>query len=281
VETIQVDTARKKERFGFDKPTFHLNQSVIPISIREISDKFARVIDRGLTAELMKEYCMTKRFHYLGDWEKSILHASKFSEIALAVVKNMVDKEVIDINNIRFNSLCKSILKRKRNSAEGEILTLAIPTTARSVYNIRNKKRVAHVKAIDPDLLDSQYCVSACDWILAEFVMLYLESDPKEVSAIIHSLIEKRVPFVEEFEDGSLFILKEGLTFKEEFMVALYQLGERFSEKELTSILKKYPQLIYRTARNLENDKLVHINENGVKLTMKGIKFVEDKLLTH
>jgi len=249
------------------------------MSIREISDEFAKAIDRGLIAELMKEYRMTKRFHYLGDWEKSILHASKFSEIALAVVKNIVDKEVIDINNIHFDSLCKSMLKRKRNSAKDEILTLAIPTTARSVYNIRNKKRVAHVKAIDPDLLDSQYCVSACNWILAEFVMLYLESNPKEVNAIIHSLIEKRVPFIEQFEDGSLFILKEGLTFKEEFMVALYQLGGRIPEKELTRILKKYPQLTYRTARNLENDKLVHINENGVKLTRKGIKFVEDKLL--
>jgi hypothetical protein len=249
------------------------------MSIREISDRFAKVIDRRLIVELMKEYHMTKRFNYLGDWEKSILHASKFSEIALAVVKNIVDKEVIDINNIRFDSLCKDILRREKNSAEIEILTLAIPTTAKSVYNIRNKKRVAHVKAIDPDLLDSQYCVSACDWILAEFVMLYLESDPKEVNAIIHSLIEKRVPFVEQFEDRSLFILKEGLTFKEEFMVALYQLGERISEKELAHILKKYPQLIYGTARNLEKDKLVHINENGVRLTRKGIKFVEDKLL--
>ena len=251
------------------------------MSIREIADRLAKVIDRGLVAELIKEYRMTKRFHYLGDWEKSILHASKFSEVTLAVIKNIVDKEVVDINNIRFDSLCKKILKKEKNSAESEILTLAIPTTARSIYNIRNKKRVAHVKAIDPDLLDSQYCVSGCDWILAEFVMLYLESDPKEVNAIIHSLIEKRVPFVEQFEDGSLFILKEGLTFKEEFMVALYQLGGRISEKELTSILKKYPQLIYRTARNLEKDKLVHINENGVKLTRKGIKFVEDKLLVN
>jgi len=251
------------------------------MAIREVSDGFAKVIDKGLIAELMKEYSITKRFHYLEDWEKSILHASKFSEIALAVVKNIVDKEVIDINNIRFDSLCKSILKREKNSAEDDILTLAIPTTARSVYNIRNKKRVAHVKAIDPDLLDSQYCVSACDWILAEFVMLYLESDPKEVNAIIHSLIEKRVPFVEQFEDESLVILKEGLTFKEEFMVALYQLGGRISEKELTRILKKYSQLIYTTTRNLENEKLVHINENGVKLTRKGIKFVEDKLLVN
>jgi hypothetical protein len=251
------------------------------MSVQRISNEFAKIIDRKLIAELMKEYSMTKRFHYLEDWEKSILHAGKFSEITLAIIKNIVDKQVIAINNIRFNSLYNNLLQRTKNSAEDEILKLTIPTTARSVYNIRNKKRVAHVKAIDPDLLDSQYCVSACDWILAELVMLYFNSNPTEVNAIIHSLIEKKVPFVEQFEDGTLFILKEGLTFKEEFMVALYQIGRRMPEKELTHTLKKYSQLIYRTARNLEKDKLVHINENGVKLTKKGIQFVEDKLLVN
>jgi len=215
----------------------------------------------------------------LQDWEKSILHASKFSEITLAILKNVIDKEVIDINNIHFSLLCKNILRKKKKSGEEEILMLAIPTTARSIYNIRNKKRVAHVKAINPDLIDSQYCISACDWILAEFVMLYLKSDPKEVNTIIHSLIDKKVPFVEQFEDGSLIVLKEGLTFKEEFMVALYQLNTRISKKELTRILKTYSQKIHVTAKNLEDEKLVHINDDGVTLTKKGIKFVENQIL--
>jgi len=249
------------------------------LSIQEISNKLSKRINGKLVAELIKEYNIAKRFHFLEDWEKAILHASKFSEVALAVVKNIIDKEVIDINNIHFDQLYNDLTNRTKITGEEEILMLTIPRTARSVYGIRNKKRVAHVKAIDPDLLDGQYCISACDWILSEFVMLYLESDPKEISSIIHSLIEKKVPFVEQFEDGSLVVLKEGLTFKEELMVALYQLGKRISKKELTGILKKYSQLIHTTARNLEDDKLVHTNKDGVKLTKKGIKFVEDKLL--
>ncbi|TET26555.1 MAG: hypothetical protein E3J73_04320 [Candidatus Bathyarchaeum sp.] len=250
------------------------------MSIKDISDKLSKKIDKRLTAELLKEYRMTKRHHYLEDWEKSILHAGKFSEVTLAVIKSILDKEVVDINNIRFDPLYQSVSKRKRVSAEDELLTLAIPTTAKSIYNIRNKKRVAHVKAIDPDILDSQYCASACDWILAEFVMLYLRSNPKTTGAVLCSLVEKKVPFVEQFEDGSLLVLKEGMTFKEEFLVALYQLGGRVVERELTRVLKKYAQLIHTTARNLEKDRLVHINRQGVKLTRKGIKFVEDKLLS-
>lgn len=249
------------------------------MSIQEISNRLSKRINGKLVAELIKEYNIAKRFHFLEDWEKAILHASKFSEVVLVVVKNIIDREVIDINNIHFDQLYNDLTNRTKITGEEDILMLTIPRTARSVYGIRNKKRVAHVKAIDPDLLDSQYCISACDWILSEFVMLYLRSDPKEISSIIHSLIEKKVPFVEQFEDGSLVVLKEGLTFKEELMVVLYQLGKRISEKEVTNTLKKYRQLIHTTARNLEDDKMVHINKEGVKLTKKGIKFVEDKLL--
>jgi hypothetical protein len=249
------------------------------MSFKIVFDKFSKVIDKTLLHELLKEYDQAKKFNFLEDWEKSILHASEFSEMTLAVVKNIVDKEVVDINNIHFDQLCNELINRTKVTAEDEILMLAIPRAARSIYDIRNKKRVVHIKAIEPSLLDSQYCVSACDWILSQLVMLYLESDPNEVSSIIHSLIEKQVPFIEQFEDGCLVVLKEGLNFKEQFLVALYKLGKRVSKKELTRILKKYDQLINATSKNLENDKLVHTNENGVLLTKKGIKFVENNLL--
>lgn len=254
---------------------------MLVMSIKKVFDKLSRVINEKLLAELLKEYELTKRYHFLEDWEQSILHASKFSEAALAVVKNIEDKEVIDINNISFNHLYREFIGRTKITGADEILMLAIPRTARSVYDIRNKKRVAHIKAIDPDLLDSQYCVSACDWILSEFVMLYLKSHPKEVSSIIHSLVEKQIPFIEQFEDNTIVVLKEGLTFKEEFLVTLYKLGQRIPKKELTRILKTYNQLINSTSRNLEKDKLVHMNDNGIVLTKKGIQFVENNVLSH
>jgi len=251
------------------------------MSSKQTLDKLSSVISPKLLSELLKEYDMTKRFHFLEDWEKSILHASKFSELSLAVIKNVIDDEVIDINNIHFDQLHNDLINRSKITGEDEILTLAIPRVARTVYDIRNKKRVAHVKAIDPNLLDSQYCVSACDWTLAQFVMLYLKSDPQEANSIICSLIEKQVPFVEQFEDGSMVILQGNLTFKEQFMVGLYKLGVRVSRKELSRILNTYDQLINSTGKNLENEKLVHMNEDGMILTKKGIKFVEDNLLKH
>lgn len=243
--------------------------------------KLSSVIDMKLLEELLKEYDIVKRFHFLEDWEKSVLHSGKFSELILAVVKNIVDGDVIDINDIHFDKIYNDIMNRTKTTAEEDILMLAIPRVARSVYDIRNKKRVAHVKAIDPNLLDSQYCVSGCDWMLAQLVMLYSQVSVEETGAVLHSLVEKQIPLVEQFDDGTMTILKGGLSFKEQFLVCLYKLGVRTSKKELCRVLKTYDQLVNSTSKKLEAERLVHVNEQGVMLTKSGIRTVEDKLLKH
>lgn len=208
---------------------------MLQMSEETIINQLSKTVNKDVLRELLKEYDLAKRAHYVEDWEKSILHASKFSEICLAVVKNIIDKETIDINSIHFDRLFSDLNGRKKTTAHDDILMLAIPKTATSVYCIRNKKRVAHVKSINPDLLDSTYCISACDWILAQFLMLFVTDNPNEANSLIHSLIEKQVPFVEQFEDGSLFVLKENLSFKEQLLIALYKLGRRVMKKELAS----------------------------------------------
>lgn len=140
----------------------------------------------------------------LYDSEKTILHSGRFSEMVMAALKNIFDDTVIDLNNINFDSLYNEMKNIPKSTAEEELLYLAIPRVSRSIYTIRNKKRVAHVKAFDPNLLDSLYVLNACDWILSSFLLLYHTSDEKEVSRIINSLVERRIPFIQDFEDGGI-----------------------------------------------------------------------------
>ncbi len=74
------------------------------------------------------------------NWEKSILHANEFSQMTLTVVKNIVDKEVINVNNIHFDQLCNELINRTKVTAEDEILMLAIPTAARP--HVRRHEKV-------------------------------------------------------------------------------------------------------------------------------------------
>lgn len=237
-------------------------------------------IDKTIVDKLIDEYRVVKREHFLGDHEKVVLHSAKVSDLVLALIKNSVSRKIVNIDNIRFNKLLEEVRKYPKSSAEDVILTLVIPRVAEAIYSIRSKKDVAHVKTVDPSFIDSSYCVSACDWILSELVLLFFKDDPNEARELISSILEKKVPIVEEFEDESFVILKEGLTVGQEIMLALYH----YYPKRLTNIdLSKNvgSSISYITVRlhGLETQKYVHKTKAGYKLTKLGIKAVENEIL--
>ena len=246
-------------------------------STQKLISVLANKIDPSLLRELLSEYREAKEGNWLQDWEKSILHAARFSELVMAAIINITEHRVLDINKLAFNSLQNLILNKPKKSPEEEILTLVIPKVAASVYSIRNKKRVAHVKAIDPDFLDSLYCMSACDWILSQLVMLVHSSNPAEAKMLIDSIVEKRLPFIEEFEDGSVMVLREDLKFADSVLGVLYHFyPARLTNGELERHVKpRYSQLLTTTLANLEKKKTIHRNLEGSKLTKVGIRHVE------
>ena len=239
-------------------------------------------IDKTIVEKLIEEYRIAKKEHLLGDYEKAVLHSAKVSELILALIKNKVSGKVEDVNNLHFNKILEEILKYSKPSAQDVILTLAIPRVAESIYTIRSKKNVAHVKTIDPSFIDSSYCVSACDWMLSELVLLFYKANVNEASELINSILTKKVPTIEEFEDGSLVILRRDLSLKQEFLLALYyDYPKRITDIDLIRKLN-YNNFRYakRILKELEGKKFVHRNVKGNKLTKNGIKYVEDVILT-
>jgi hypothetical protein len=235
-------------------------------------------IDKSIVDKLLEEYSTLKQEHLLGDDEKVVLHAAKFSDVAMALVKNNETGSTIDINNIHFDNLYNEIVNYPKPTPEQVILTLAIPRVAVSIQTIRNKKNIAHLKTIDPCFLDSYYCVSSCDWILSELALLLYTSDPKEAKELTDSLVKKRVPLVEEFENQSIVILKKDMSLFDEILLTMYHFyPERLSNAFLYKQLKSTN--LYGTLQRLDNEKLIHRNNEGNKLTQLGIEYVENRLI--
>lgn len=240
----------------------------------------AKGIEKAIVDKLIEEYRIVKREHLFGDYEKVILHSAKVSDLTLALIKNKVSGKVVDVNNIRFRKLLEEVIKYPKLSAEEVILTLAIPRVAESIYTIRSKKDVAHVKTIDPNFIDASYCVSGCDWMLSELVLLFFKADPNEARELINSMLKKRVPTVEEFEDGSIVILQKDLSVSQEIMLTLYHYyPKRLTHVDIIQNVKATPSYVNKLLSKLENRKLVHQTNDGYKLTKLGIKYVEDKIL--
>ena len=246
-------------------------------------DKFAsellsKGIDKAIVDKLIEEYGIVKREHLVGDDEKVVLHAAKFSDMALALIKNKETGTLIDVNNVHFDDLYNEIINYSKTTPEHAILTLAIPRVAVSIQTLRNKKNVAHIKTIDPCFLDSYYCASSCDWILSELAMLFYTSDPKEAKELIDSFVKKKVPLVEEFEEQSIVILKKDISLFDRILITAYHFyPQRLSNSFLNKQIKSTN--VYGTLQRLEDEKLIHRNDEGSKLTQLGIEYIENKQL--
>lgn len=236
-------------------------------------------IDEKEVHRLIDEYREVKKAQLRGNYGEVIKRAAKFSEVILALIENKMSGQAFNLDKIEFDKLYQKIRNHPKLNAEEEILTLAIPDVARSIYTLRNKKNVVHVKTVDPDFIDSVFCTTACDWMLSELALLFLKVDEKEAYELINSVLKKKIPLIEEFEDGTIVILKKDLSRCDEILLALYHYyPQRVLDSELKKILK-FPYGVYTYLQRFEDQKLIHRTENGSKLTRLGIKHVEENLL--
>ena len=240
----------------------------------------AKGIDKIIVNKLIEEYRTVKREHLLDHHDEVVLHSAKVCELALALIKNKVSGRVVNVNDIHFNKLSDDVKKYPKATPEEVILTLAIPRVAESIYTIRSKKDVVHVKTIDPNVIDSSYCVSACDWMLSEIALLFFKADPNEANELINSILKKKVPTVEEFEDGSVVILRKDLSVSQEVMLTLYHYyPKRLTNVDVVKCVKSTFSYVNTLLSKLESQRFVHQTEIGYKLTKLGIEYVEDKIL--
>jgi len=246
-----------------------------------LDDFVKKIIALGVNEELayslIDEYKKVRMTQFLNDYERCIAHAARFSELVLALIKSQKTSQSVNLDKIYFEQFYKEIRSYPKSSAEDEVLTLVIPDVTRSIYTLRSKKDVVHFKTIDPNFVDSIYCVTACDWILVQLALLFLKMDEKEAHELTNSVLRKKIPLIEEFEDGTLQVLQRNLKKRDEILLILYHYyPKRVRNSELQKAVRTNVSVYLR---ELEDEKIIHKTREGSKLTQLGIKYVEEQLL--
>lgn len=236
-------------------------------------------IDKKLVDRLVEEYKIAKEAHFSENDESVILHSAKFADVVLAIIKSKVKNQSVDMDKIETKKMVEEIINFPKASAEDVILTLAVPKVIESIHVIRNKKDVAHVKTIAPNEVDSDYCITACDWIFSQLVMILSNREVNQIKMLVDSIMRKKLPLLEEFEDGTALILAPNVTRQEEILLFLYHYYPIRQPNEKLIKLLKSKNNFYAYVNNLENSKLIHRTEQGSTLTKLGIKYVEESLL--
>lgn len=238
-------------------------------------------IEPNLVKLLLVHYKKLKQHFFLEQYEQSQLNSAKFVEVTFRILEDITKGNYTPLDkNIKINALLQYLENLPKDKYPDSI-RFHIPKVLKIIYDIRSKRGVTHVSEINPNVMDATFVVSACDWILAEFIRLYYSDNPKVAQKIINSIVERKVPIIEEFE-GDIKVLNPKLSIADKILLVLYK---KYPEYVSTSDLKKWiktksPTHITTVLRQLDNDaKIYHRGKENI-ITKRGISYVEKELST-
>jgi len=241
-----------------------------------------RKLDPQLVDELLEAYGEAKGNFLSGGHRLQAVEGGRFCEAAFRLLQIRVWGKSDPLGaSLDTERLIKS-LAALPSSQETDSVRLHIPRALRVVYDIRNKRDVAHLAdGIDPNLQDATLVVSVVDWVMAEFVRLYHAVPPNEAREIVEDLVTRRAPVVQDF-DGFLKALNPKLRAGDLALVLLYQKGAQGAKYEE---LERWaaPSMRRNLRRTLDtlvvNKAFAHFDGDRYRITLTGQAEVERRRL--
>ena len=240
-------------------------------------------IAAGIPAELVKElleaFAEAKRRFYRDDLRPSEIEGARFSEAVFRILEWATTQKYTPLGDT-LPKVPTLLGKLEQATTAPESVRFHIPRTLRLIYDVRNKRDVAHLgDGIDPNQQDATLVIRNMEWVLAELVRLYHNVSATEAHGIIIDLVSKDVPLIQVF-DGFPRVLKQ-LKASDHFLALLYWQGvEGATLDELKSWARATMRAqIRRTLNGLDGKDLIHLNGDRYVLTHLGERDVEERKL--
>ncbi|MFP4116258.1 MAG: hypothetical protein ACLFTQ_03605 [Candidatus Aenigmatarchaeota archaeon] len=233
-------------------------------------------INEELFDEMLDEHIALKKAYCAKDYEKVLIKGGKFVETVFQILQDLHTGNYSEQPN--FESVQESLRNTESDKYPNSV-RLAIPRIARNLYMMRSHRGGAHRSELDPRYIDAALSLSISNWIVSELIRLYSDKEPEEVEHLMKQTVTRNLPLVEEFEDGDVVILAEQDSCREECLLILYHFyPERISNEKMKEYVDNHSGVnVTSSLGNAEDNKLVHRNDNGNKLTSKGRNYVEKK----
>lgn len=241
---------------------------------------FLKYIDKALVSELIDAFDEMKRHHFLRDYRPSAVDAGRFAEVVFRILEQRTTGGFTSLGKPIDTEKIINLLSNIPSNQEPDSVRIHIPRTLRVIYDIRNKRNNAHLgDGIDPNVQDSIFVISCCDWVIAELIRLYHDIPANEAQLIIDELVQKKSPIIQEFQDGFLKTLNPKLNARERILITLYHRNEKGATKvEISNWLKPSQRSnLNRSLRQMEfENDLIRTIDNTCFITTLGQQAVEE-----
>jgi hypothetical protein len=239
-------------------------------------------LPQGLRHELVHEYAEIVRNYREGRWKASELDAGWFCEIVYTILEghlrgdNYPDKAH---KPQRFDQACKALENSPPTYSDSARMT--IPRVLLGLYDVRNRRGVGHVGGVvDANHMDATFLLHACQWIMAELVRMFHDTDVDTATAIANTLVDRTLPMVWEVGDVRR-LLDTRLSNKDAVLLLLYGEVQGTTDYRLAADLEKRPDNVRAVLRKLHDERLIEFKKAGdtARISPKGEKYVEESLL--
>jgi len=234
-------------------------------------------IPADLVTEVVAAYEEAKTRFHRRDYRPSSVEGARFSEAVIRVLEWATTGTYTPVGGNLPKSVPNMIKQFENVSGVDDGLRIHIPRTLQAVYDIRNKRNVAHLGSIEIGLQDSGLVVHILDWVMTELVRLYHNVPAAEAQKIIEDIVKKEVPAIQVI-DGFPRLLKD-VPGTDHILLLLYREGAGGIDRStfLTWLPTVHRRNFATSIGRLDQRHHIHQSGDRIFLTDKGIAEVERK----
>lgn len=193
------------------------------------------------------------------------LSGSDFTEAAFRVVQHIGTgtHTALKTSLPRLDKLLSTI---EQYTGIDDSLRIHVPRVLRSIYDIRNRRGVAHIPSgITANQSDAELILATVKWVIVEFIRLYHSSSHDEVQQVVDNFVVWRPALVEVFEGEPRIVTDSDLSAPDKVLVLLYwHEPEKPTRRELGVWLRDLSSSNVTKALNrLTNRNEIHVTQGA------------------
>lgn len=236
-------------------------------------------LPKDILIALLDEYQHIKQQFFLRKFQQTELNAARFSECVLRLIEFLDRGSYTPFGKqLNTQNIINSVIN---NTGLPEGIRFFIPQLTRVLFDIRNKRNVAHVGGeVSSNYSDSLFVSHSADWILVELIRNYHTNSIDEARKIVESINEIKIPIIVEVGN---FIRIQNTKLKADqktLLILYYKQPDRVSDGNLIRWLGYTNASRYRTEilKLLDDEALIHYEKGFCTLLPKGIIYVEKNI---
>lgn len=247
----------------------------------EIKASIAAAATPELADKLIEEFEELNRRFHLADFRPSELSGGRFGEVVYRICQQVcLGKHTAVGKTLPKTDQIEKELEQSPAASVDPTFRIHIPRTLRLIYDLRNKRDVAHLGSgtVSPNFTDASLILGCAAWVVSEIVRVSHKCDIKAAQQIVDGLVQRRVPLI--WTEGDLVrVLKPSLKPEQQVLVILYHFDpEWVSEADLFRWVehKHITRFRENVLGGLHKKALIQYTSDKCKILPPGLKFVEE-----